>query len=121
MSGIAAGVAIVGAVTGVISAISSGQQQKKALQAQLNLGQADARNKVDLEKALQRTNSDNTKIKIITDSIANIRSAQSSAIISATLTSRQASADAEKRNLVIVSVGGGIVLVGALAVLKFAK
>jgi hypothetical protein len=119
MAGIIVGIsAIVGAVTGIASAVNSGVQGARALELQQTQGELDLRNKTQLEKALQRTNSNNARIKITTDSIANIQSAKTNAVIQATLLSRQASKDAEKRNLVIVGVGGAVVVVGALAVLK---
>jgi hypothetical protein len=46
--------------------------------------------------------------------------AQQNALISTTIASRQEQAKADKRNLIIVGVGGGMIVVGALAVLKLA-
>jgi hypothetical protein len=59
------------------------------------------------------------QIKIQSDTITNITNAKTNALIQAKIISIQASKDAEKRNLVIVGVGGAVVVVGALAVLKF--
>jgi hypothetical protein len=118
MSGIIIGCSIVGAVTGIASAINSGEQGKRALEIQQTQGELDLRNKAQLEKALQRQMNNNTRIKIATDSVANILNAKTNAIIQSTIISRQASKDAEKRNLIIVGVGGAVVIVGALAVLK---
>jgi len=115
------GVAIVGAITGIASAVNQGKQGQQALDMQRNIGELDLRNKANLEKALQETNSNNMKIKILTDSASAIQSAKANAVIQSTIISRQASKDAEKRNLVIVGVGGAVVVVGALAVLKFSK
>lgn len=121
MTGIVAGVVVgaVGAATGIASAINQGVQGKKALLMQRNQGEADLRNRSDLEKALQQTNSNNMQIKILSDSISAIQSAKANAVIQSTIISRQATKDAERRNLVIVGVGGAVVVVGALAVLKF--
>lgn len=121
MAGITTGVVvgIVGAVTGIASAVSQGKQGQEALRMQQNLGELELRNKANLEKALQKTNSNNMQIKIQADTITNIQNAKLNATIQSTILSRQASKDAEKRNLVIVSVGGAVVVVGALAVLKF--
>jgi hypothetical protein len=120
MAGIVTGIAAaVGAATGIVSAVVSGKQGQQALDIQQNIGELDLRNKANLEKALQRTNSNNMQIKIQADTITNITNAKTNALIQATLISRQASKDAEKRNLIIVGVGGAVVVVGALAVLKF--
>jgi hypothetical protein len=120
MAGIALGSAIVGAATGIYSAVTSAQQGQKALDMQFSSGLLDTRTKAEMERALQKSNSDNTRIKILTDSVANIKSAQTSAIINATIQTRQIAKDTEKKNLVIASVGGGIIIIGALAVYKFA-
>jgi uncharacterized iron-regulated membrane protein len=118
-TGIVVGVcAVVGAVTGIATAISGGEAQKKALQMQFNQGQQQLRQERELSEAQQKIDNKNVKIKILTDSVANIRSAQANAVISQTIASRQLAKDSEKRNLVIASVGGGIILVGALVVLK---
>jgi hypothetical protein len=120
MAGIALGSAIVGATVAIASAVNSAKQGQKALDMQYSSGLLDTRTKAEMERALQQSNSDNTRIKILTDSVANIKSAQTSAIINATIQTRQIAKDTEKKNLVIASVGGGIVIIGALAVLKFA-
>jgi len=120
MAGITAGIIIgaVGATTGIVSAVVQGKQGQKSLDMQRSIGELDLRNKANLEKALQKTNSNNMQIKIQADTITNIQNAKNNAIIQATILSRQASKDAERRNLVIVGVGGAVVVVGALAVLK---
>jgi len=120
MAGVVVGVtcAIVGAVTGIASAINGGKAQKDALQMQYNQGQLQLRNEKELSEAQQKIDNKNTKLKIITDSVANIRSSQTQAVISQTIASRQLAKDSEKRNVVIASVGGGIILIGALIVLK---
>jgi hypothetical protein len=82
--------------------------------------QLDRKQRLDLEKALQKTQSDSTRLKILTDSVANIKIAQQQALINATITSREEQKKADKRNLIIVGVGGGAIVIGALAVLKFA-
>jgi len=120
MAGVVVGVVtgIVGAVTGVASAISSGKAQRDALQMQFNQGQQQLRQERELAEAQSKIDNKNVKIKILTDSVANIRSAQANAVIQQTIASRQLAKDSEKRNLVIASVGGGIILIGALVVLK---
>ncbi len=108
----------VGAVTGVATAISSGQQAKKKNLAQLNLGMLDARNQVDLQKALQKTEDQNAKAKIIADSVTQIKQAQATARIQATIQAKALAQQTEKRNTIIITIGGGVVLLGAILVLR---
>jgi hypothetical protein len=58
------------------------------------------------------------RLKIYADSIGNIKTAQQNALIQAQIIAQQTSADAEKRNLVIVGVGGGAIAIASLFVLK---
>ena len=122
MSCVVVGVCIsaVGAATGVYSAISQGKATQQGLLMQDVASQLDRKQKADLEKALQKTQSDTQRLKILTDSVANIRIAQQQALISTSIASREEQKRADKRNLVIVGVGGGVIVIGALAVLKFA-
>jgi hypothetical protein len=60
----------------------------------------------------------NDKNKIYADSIANIKSAQQNAVIQSQIIAQQTSADSEKRNLVIVSIGGGAIVLASLFVFK---
>jgi hypothetical protein len=113
-------IAAVGAATGVFSAISQGKAQQQAMVMQDAQSQLDRMQRTQLEKALQKTNSDSQRLKILTDSVANIKMAQQNALISTTIASREEQKKADKRNLVIVGIGGGVIIVGALAVLKFA-
>jgi hypothetical protein len=118
MSFVATAVAVVGAATGVASAISQGKQGQKALLMQDVASNLDRMQKAELDKALAKQNNENTKIKILADSVANIRIAQQNALIQTTIASQSAQKEADKRNLVIVGIGGGVIIVGALAVLK---
>jgi hypothetical protein len=122
MSAVVVGVCIsaVGAATGVVSAISQGKATQQGMLMQNVQSQLDRKQRLDLEKALQKTQSDSTRLKILTDSVANIKIAQQQALINATITSREEQKKADKRNLIIVGVGGGAIVIGALAVLKFA-
>jgi hypothetical protein len=121
MSFIAVGVGIsaIGAGTGVFSAISQGKATQKSMLMQDVASQLDRKQKADLEKALQKTQSDSQRLKILTDSVTNIKIAQQQALISTTIASREEQKKADKRNLIIVGIGGGVIVIGALAVLKF--
>jgi hypothetical protein len=122
MSALIAGVCIsaVGAATGIYSAINQGKATQQGMLMQDVASQLDRKQKADLEKALQKTQSDTQRLKILTDSVANIKIAQQQALISTSIASREEQQRADKRNLVIVGVGGGVIVIGALAVLKFA-
>lgn len=111
-------VASVGAATGIASAINSGVSERKKNLAQLNLGQLDQRTQSELNQAIAKAQSKNEKNKIYADSIANVKIAQQSALIQSQIVAQQTSADAEKRNLVIVSIGGGAIVLGSLFILK---
>ena len=121
MSALIAGVCIsaVGAATGIYSAINQGKATQQGMLMQDVASQLDRKQKADLEKALQKTQSDTQRLKILTDSVANIKIAQQQALISTTIASREEQKKADKRNLIIVGIGGGVIVIGALAVLKF--
>jgi 3-dehydroquinate synthetase len=110
--------AAVGAVAGVATAVSSGQQQKRKNLAELNLATLDARNQVDLQKALQKTDDQNAKAKIIADSVTQIKQAQATARIQANIQAKALQQEADKKNTIIITIGGGVVLLGAILVLR---
>lgn len=118
MAGILIGTAIVGAAAGVASAITGGIAQSNANKIALNLGQNDQRNQMELSMAMLQAQKQTDRLKIYADSITNVRSAQQNALIQAQITAQQTSADAEKRNLVIVAIGGGAIAITSLFVLK---
>ena len=113
-------IAGIGTAVGIASAISSGNQQKKAIQNQNDIAMTQLQNQKLLDEATLRANNVNTKNKIIADSLVAIRSNQQNALIQYTLQAQQMSKDAEKRNLVYLAIGGGVILVGSIAVLKIA-
>jgi 7-cyano-7-deazaguanine synthase in queuosine biosynthesis len=118
MSGILIGVAVVGAVAGVGGAISSGIAQSNANKITLNTTQFGQRADSELARALAEKQDRTTRAKILTDSVINIRTAQQQALIQGQITAQQISADAQKRNLVIVSIGGGAIAIASLFVLR---
>jgi len=106
--------AAVGAAVGIATAVNGGIAQKKAMQKQSNAQAYDSLNQVELQKALNKATDQQAKMKIIADTQANIIATKEASKIQA----KELAKTAEQRNLVIMSVGGGIVLVGALMVLK---
>jgi hypothetical protein len=111
-------VGCVGAVTGIASAISGGLAERNKNQAVLNATQLDQRSNYELNKAMAQAKDKTDRLKIYADSIGNIKTAQQNALIQAQIVAQQTSADAEKRNLVIVSVGGGAIAIASLFALK---
>jgi hypothetical protein len=122
MSGLIAGAVAsgIGAVTGVISAINASDAQERALTQQFVAGQQQIRNDKTLQEALMKANSDDARMKILADSTSMIYSAKITALVSGQLNAQALQKTTEQKNLVITSIGGGIILVGSLAVLKFA-
>ena len=111
-------VSAVGAVTGIVSAISGGVAERNKNQAILNATQLDQRSQLELNKAMAQARDKTDRLKIYADSIINIKTAQQNALIQAQIVAQQTSADAEKRNLVIVSIGGGAIAIASLFALK---
>jgi hypothetical protein len=120
MSAVIAGVCVaaVGAATGVVGAISGNKRQKEATLQQGQIGYAELAQKKELETALMKTQSADKRIEILANATATVRAAQSTAILNATIISKAASKDADKRNTLIAVIGGGVVLLGAVFVLK---
>ena len=112
MSYMAVATAVVGITTGIINGSNDAKKNHIAnVQAQL-----DSERKKDLDKATLKVNNDNTKLKILADSVANIKSAQQQALI----TSKALQEQTDKKNLITIGIGGGVIIIGAIAVLKLA-
>lgn len=120
MSAVIAGVCVaaVGAATGIVGAVSGNKRQKEAIEQQGQLGYAELAQKKELETALMKTQSADKRIEILANATATVRAAQTTAILNSTIISRAASKDADKRNTLIAVIGGGVVLLGAVFVLK---
>lgn len=118
MAGILIGTAIVGAVTGIASAINGGINERNRNQIMLNSSQLEQRTQKELNLALSKAKDKTERLKIYADSVTNIKTAQQNAVIQAQITAQQTSADAEKRNLVIVGIGGGAIAIASVFVLK---
>jgi 7-cyano-7-deazaguanine synthase in queuosine biosynthesis len=118
MAGILIGTAIVGAVTGIASAVVGGVAQSNANRIALNTTQLGQRQESELARALAEKQDKTQRLKIYADSIQNVRIAQQNALIQGQITAQQTSADAQKKNLVIVSIGGGAIAIASLFVLR---
>jgi hypothetical protein len=118
MSGLISGAvcAGIGAVTGIVSAINGADAQERALAMQFSQTALNLRTQKDLEEAKMKLNNDTEFLRIYADTSANIIKAHDNAKIQADALLKAT----DKKNLVITSVGGGIIVIGALAVLKFA-
>jgi hypothetical protein len=110
--------AVVGAGAGIATAISGGVQGKKALQMAANSASLEARNNFELQEALQKAQTQEARLKIMADSVSNIKASQTQAIIASKNAAKQAQKQANDRNLLIVTIGGGVVLMTAVIVLK---
>ena len=110
MSYVAVATAVVGITTGVINGSNDAKKNRLAnIQSQLDL----IRQK-DLDKATLKVNNDNTKLKILADSYSNIRASQQQALINAKTLQQQT----DKKNLITIGIGGGVIIIGAIAILK---
>lgn len=104
-------VAVASTVATTVSQIADANKRR---QIESNLSLLDNKQRYDLEKKLQATNNVNQRIQILVGAVAQIRSAQSTAILSSTI---QAKAKKE-RTLAIVIVGGAIAVLLAVVLLK---
>jgi Na+/glutamate symporter len=112
MSYLAVATAVVGITTGIINGSNDAKKNHFAnVQAQL-----DAQRKNDLDKATLKVNNDNAKLKILADSYSNIRASQQQTL----MTAKSLQEQTDKKNLVILGIGGGVIVIGAIAVLKLA-
>lgn len=114
MSFVAVGSTIVGVTTAVITGVNDAKKNKETSRLQNIQNQLDMARQKDLDKATLKVNNDNTKLKILADSVANIKSAQQQTIMTAKALQEQT----DKKNLIIVGIGGGVLVIGAIAVLK---
>lgn len=112
--------AVIGAGTGIVSAINGNKAQQKALEAQDRQAKLELRTNADLQQMQMQMQSDDNRFKALLDSKSNMYSAILSASLNAQIVSKSASEDAEKKNLILISIGGGVVLLGAVVVFKIA-
>jgi hypothetical protein len=112
--------ASVGAATGIVSAVVSGNQGAKSIRINAAIQQQQLAQQKSLDEAILRANNSNTKLKLLADTIVNIRTSKENAVRQARIVNEQSAKDTEKKNLIILGVGGGIILVGAIAVIKLA-
>jgi len=107
--------AVVGAATGIASTISQVADAGKRRMIESNLAMLDTKQRADLERELQATNNVNARIQILVNAVSQIRSAQSSAILSSTI---QAKAKREQ-TLAFVILGGSVaILLGVILITR---
>ena len=99
---------------GLVSAIGGIDAQEKQLQAQVNQASLSARDNYDLQQALMKANSSDARLKILSDTLTNIRSAQQSALI----TSRGAKEQSREKNTMIIILGGSALLLISVILIK---
>jgi len=112
MSGLAT--AIAGVVVTAAGVVNSGVQQRNMNQAMINNAVSDTRNQQELQKAIAKQTDARAKDKIIADSQANIIATQKVAQLQV----KQMAKSAQERNLAIITIGGGVVLLASVYVLK---
>lgn len=102
------------ALATIATTVNQIQDVNKRREFEQNLSLLDNKQRNDLEKALQKTNSVNKRMEILFNAVANIRSSQTSAILSSTITSKAQ----RERTIAIAVVGGAIALLIAVILIK---
>ena len=108
----------VGAAAGIYTAVTAGKQGKQAIQNQANQAAIDSQNNYELQKAMIAAQSADAKLKVYADTLSNIRAAQVSAIIQSRNMAAQAQKAANDRNLLLITLGGGVILMTSVIYLK---
>jgi hypothetical protein len=108
----------VGGATGIASTVAQVTDAKKRREFEQKFAFLDARQRAALERELQSTNNSNEKLKILSNAAANIRSAQSSAILSSQITSKALAKSSSDRTLAIAVIGGAAIILGAIVLIK---
>lgn len=106
--------AAVGAAVGIATAVNGGIQQRNVNQAMINAGISDTRNQQELQKAIAKTTDARAKDKIISDSQANIIASQRVGQLQV----KEMQRASQEKNLAIITIGGGVVLLASVFVLK---
>ena len=106
------------ALTSIASTVAQIQDAKKKTDIQRNLGYLDEAQKLELENQLQRTNDINKKMEILINAVSNIRAAQTSSILSATITSRALSKSKQDTTTAFIVIGGAVAILIAIVLLK---
>jgi len=109
-----AAVAAVGVGTQVAQTVASIQDMNKRRQFEQNLSMLDNQQRLDLEKALQRSTSLDNKMAILTNAISNIRSAQTTTILSSTINAKSK----QEMTTAILLVGGAVAVLIGIVILK---
>jgi hypothetical protein len=102
------------ALATVATTISQIQDTNKRREFEQNLAMLDNKQKLDLERALQKTNSVNKRMEILFNAVSQIRSAQTSSILSSTITAKAQ----KERTLAIAVVGGAVAILIAVILIK---
>ena len=115
MVAIGAGVGAATAIGGTVAQITDAKKRRDFEQ---KLAFLDLDQRAKLERELQATSSANKRIEILTNAVATIRAAQSSAILSSTITSKALAKSKSETTMAIAIVGGAVVILGAIALIK---
>lgn len=113
-----AGLAAAQTLTGIASTVAQIKDAKSKLNLQTNLAFLDAQQKADLERELQATTSRDNRMAILINAVSNIRAAQTTSILSSTITSEAMAKSKQDTNTAIAVIGGSIALLVAIVILK---
>jgi len=108
--GIGAAVGAAASIGGVVLQGTSASKQGRLANTQATLNSIASE---QLAKAQASTDDRNAKSKIISDSVANIRATQ----IATSIKAKEEAKSADTKNKVILTIGGGVILVAAAFVL----
>jgi hypothetical protein len=116
---------VIGGATQIVQTIASVNDMNQRRNLETNLAFLDRKQQADLERELQATNNVNKRIEILVNAVSQIKSAQSSAILSSSIQAqalkKQAKLNREaqrERTLAIAIIGGSIVLFLGVLIIK---
>jgi hypothetical protein len=103
-----------GAATAIVGTLAQISNAKEQTNIQRNLGYLDAAQKKELELKLQRTTSLDKRLEILANAAANVRAAQSSAILGSNINAKSK----KETTTAILVVGGAIAILIAIVIIK---
>lgn len=104
----------ISAGTQIASTVAQINDINKRRNFEQNLAMLSNKQKNDLEIALQRTNNINARIEILSNAVAQIRSAQSTAILTTTIQERSR----RERTIALVVIGGALAILLGVVLIK---
>lgn len=118
MAAISAGASAASSLVSIAGTVAQIKDTNKRREFQQKLDLLDLDQRAKLERELQATTSSNKRLEILTNAVATIKAAQSSSILSATIQSRALAKSKKETTMAIAIIGGAVVILGAIALLK---